>query len=477
MTTCDVLVVGGGVSGLALAHGLARQGLSVRVWEAGERVGGKIRTHTREGYRFESAATMVVNFRSELDTVLGSAGLDTRMQPRAPSARRYVLAADRLHEVPTRPRELLTTPLLSARGKLALLAEPLRPRGGAPGETVAEFVSRRLGRELLDKFLEPYIAGPLASDAEHAEAVSALPRLTALEQRHGSLVVGALRARIAQRGGSAARPQMFSFAGGMQTLVDTLARDGGFAVEANRRAGEIVPVSGGWRVHADAGADSVFARQLVLSVPADAAAALVDPLDRALATALRTIEYAPIRVVHTGFDRSAFAHPLDGSGFLVPRGSRFAVNGCLWTSSLFGGCAPAGRALLTSYLGGARCPQAVAWDDARALDAVMAMLRALLGVRAEPELLQFERHERALPLYHGRYAQRLAAIDERLARLRGLHLVGNYKGGVSVRDRLLCAEREAARIAQALARTHGVAAAQPTGRAAGSPTVAAPALG
>lgn len=477
MTACDVLVVGGGVSGLALAHSLASRGLSVQVWEASERAGGKIRTRTRDGYRFESAATMVVNFRSELDAFLRSAGLDACKQPRAPSARRYVLAADRLHEVPTRPRELLTTPLLSARGKLALLAEPLQPRGGAPGETVAEFVSRRLGRELLDKFLEPYIAGPLASDAEHAEAVSALPRLTALEQRHGSLVVGALRARLAQRGGSTARPQMFSFAGGMQTLVDTLTRDGGFAVEVNRRAGEIVPVPGGWRVHADAGADSVFARQLVLGVPADAAAGLIDPLDATLAAALRAIDYAPIRVVHTGFDRSAFAHPLDGSGFLVPRGSRFAVNGCLWTSSLFGGCAPAGRALLTSYLGGARNPQAAEWDDARALDAVLSMLRELLGVRAQPELLQFELHERGLPLYHGRYAERLRSIDERLARLRGLHLVGNYKGGVSVRDRLLCAEREAARIAQTLAHTRGVAPAQPAERAAGAPTVAAPALG
>jgi oxygen-dependent protoporphyrinogen oxidase len=191
---------------------------------------------------------------------------------------------------------------------------------------------------------------------------------------------------------------------------------------------------------------AAFSRQLVLSTPADAAADLVGGLDAELARLLRAIEYAPVNVVHTGFDRTRIGHPLNGSGFLVPRRSAFAPNGCLWMSSLFPEHAPEGQVLLSSYLGGARNPAAASWDASRTLDAVMPMLRALLGVRTEPDMLHIESHARALPLYHGAYSQRLAAMDRRLAILPGLYLEANYKGGVSVRDRILCADLTASRI-------------------------------
>ncbi len=447
MNELDALVVGGGISGLAVAHRLAHAGLSVELWEAADRVGGKIRTATSEGYRMESAASMVVNFRSEIDPFLRDAGLEALKQARAPTAKRYVLDDGRLHGVPSRLGELLRTPLFTPLGKLRLLAEPLVPRADNPNESVAEFITRRLGREFLEKFFEPYVAGPLASDVDLAQAQAATPRLTAIEQRYGSLLIGALRARLARRG-AGGRPEMFSFAGGMQTMVETLERQGGFCVRNELRVSEVWPVSGGWMAKGtkDGAVHTAFSKQLVLSVPADAAANIVGELDDELAGLLRAIEYAPIHVVHTGFDSAKIAHPLDGSGFLVPRRSGFAANGCLWMSSLFPEQAPPGRVLLTTYLGGARNPAAAHWDAGRSLEAVMHMLRALLGVRAEPEMLHIESHPRALPLYHGAYTQRLQAIDRRLANLPGLHLEANYKGGVSVRDRMLCAELAATKI-------------------------------
>jgi oxygen-dependent protoporphyrinogen oxidase len=341
----------------------------------------------------------------------------------------------------------LRTPLFSTLGKLRLLAEPLVPRGWNPHESVAEFVTRRLGKEFLEKVFEPYVAGPLASDVDLAEACATMPRLTALEKRYGSLALGALLRKV-WRHGSGGRPDVFSFVGGMATLPEILARQGGFRVRNKVRVSEVWPVSGGWMTRGVMGdtARTTFSKQLVLSTPADAAAGLVGGLDAELARLLRAIEYAPVNVVHTGFDRIKIGHPLNGSGFLVPRHSGFAPNGCLWMSSLFPDHAPEGQVLLSSYFGGARHPAAASWDATRTLDAVMHMLRAVLGIKVEPDMLHIESHARALPLYHGAYSQRLAGIDRRLAILPGLYLEANYKGGVSVRDRILCADLAASRI-------------------------------
>ena len=447
MSELDALVVGGGISGLAIAHCLARSGLAVEVWEGDAHVGGKIRTVAKDGYRLESAASMVVNFHSKVDQFLRTAGLEASKRARAPMATRYVVDADRLAEVPTGLGGMLRTPLLSTPGKLRLLAEPLMPRGRNPHESVAEFVTRRLGKEFLEKVFEPYVAGPLASDVDRAEALATMPKLTALEKRYGSLALGALLRKVWRRG-SGGRPDVFSFAGGMTTLVESLARQGGFRVRNKLRVCEVWPVREGWMTRGVMGDTprTAFSKHLVLSTPPDAAAELIGGLDAELARLLRLIEFAPVNVVHTGFNRSRIGHPLDGSGFLVPRRSRFAPNGCLWISSLFPDHAPEGRVLLSSYLGGARNPAAAGWDATRSLDAVMHMLHALLGIKVEPDMLHMESHARALPLYHGAYSQLLAAIDRRLEVLPGLYLEANYKGGVSVRDRIRCADLAATRI-------------------------------
>ena len=451
MSEVDVLVVGGGISGLSIAHKLARAGLSVEVWEGRDRVGGKIQTVEKQGYRLEKAASMVMNVRTEVNRFLHQTGLESDKHPRAPTVTRYVAESDRLVPVPTGFRSLLTTPLLSTGGKLRLLAEPLARRSDHPGESVAAFVTRRLGKEFLDRVFEPYVAGPLASDASIAEARATMPRLIELEKTYRSLALGAIIRKLGRRG-CAARPEVFSFDGGMGTLVQKLGCTNDFTVRTGMQAGELWPVQDGWMTRATSGQGTrtVHSRHLVLSTPAAAAAALVRELDDELARLLAGIEYAPISVVHTGFRRCRISHRLEGSGFLVPRHSGFIPTGCLWMSSLFADHAPEDRVLMSTYLGGARNPAAAGWDTARSRDTVMAMLHKLLGVRSDPDMLHVVRHARGLPLYHGAYTGRLAAIDARLKRYKGLHLEANYKGGVSVRDRIIRAENVSARILKQL---------------------------
>jgi len=446
-----VLVAGGGISGLATAWWLAEQGLSVLVWEAGSRPGGKIHTRARHGYTTECGAAMLMNFRPEVSHMLEASGLGDFKVARLPAANRYLLDRGRLVAAPTRLAGMLFSPLWSLRGRVRLALEPLAARRGHADESVAEFIRRRLGHEMLDKAFEPYLAGPLASDAERADAAAVLPRLTALEQRYGSLIVGILVHKLLGRRGTCPM-EAFSFTAGMSTLVEGLAKTPGVALRTGHTLANLEKHGRGWRAVARyAGGETIaHARRIVLGVPADSAATLLSPLDADLGALLGGIDYAPVSVVHLGFDQSAVEHALDGSGFLTPACENTAVNGSLWTSSLFARRAPEGKVLITSYLGGARRPQALDWDDQRSIDAVLSSLTPLLGLRAAPEMVRIDRHHRGLPLYHGAYARRLRSIDTRLAGLAGLHLVANYRGGVSVRDRISCAHATAGEIVSTL---------------------------
>ena len=140
-----------------------------------------------------------------------------------------------------------------------------------------------------------------------------------------------------------------------------------------------------------------------------------------------------------GFAENAIKRNLNGTGFLVPRREQLALTGCMWTSQLFPDHAPDGKVLLTNYLGGARCPKAVTWDDEQTVEEILKTLNPLLEIKTDPEMVSIKRHQRALPLYYDAYTARMRAIDSRLRCLPGLSLLGNYRGGVSIRDRIVCA--------------------------------------
>ncbi len=448
MDDLDVLVIGAGISGLASAWWLGRTGLQVEVWERDTRIGGKIQTRVAGGYTTERSATLILNLRSEVDTLLAESGLDRVKLPRAPAGNRYLAHDGRMVAVPTHAGGLVHSELWSVRAKLRLLAEPLVPRRRREGESVTEFVTRRLGAEVLEKAVEPYVGGPLACDPDRAEARAVLPRLTSLEERYGSLALGVIW-RLVRRRAARCSTESFSFAGGMSTLVSTLANAPGLRVVTGTRAVELVPTSRGWRAFSADGR-SVRAARVVLSAPAYAAARLVRPLDVEAARLLESIEYAPLSVVHIGLRRSDVRHPLDGTGVLFPRSERLDPLGCMWTSTLLPGRAPEGSVLLDCYLGGARHPAAAAWNDALSADRCLGAMAPLLGISGDAEMISVDRHPHGLPLYHGRHLARMRAINARLAARPGLHLAGNFEGGVSVRDRITSARLLAERIADSM---------------------------
>lgn len=442
MSEPQVLVVGGGISGIATAWWLARAGVPVEVWESGADIGGKIRSEHHDGYLVERAAAMLLNFRPEVTQLMRESGVESHkvLRSEQASAHRYLSMAGGLQRVPATAAGMMGTSLWSWRSRLRMLAEPFVPRRVDDTESVADFIRRRLGEELLEKAIDPFVAGTLAADPELANAATTLPRLVALERRYGSLTMGVIWHKLIRRR-TAHVTEAFSFAGGMITLLRELAAAEGVTVRRHRVVRAIHREGDGWRVQGEYGHSHT--RNLVLSTPAEVTAGLLRETDAELAAVIAGIPYAPLSVVHLGFERQAVDHPLDGSGFLTGRKEGAYSNGNLWMSSLFPGRAPQGRVLLTSYVGGSRRPDSVDWSAQRLRDAALADLNQRLGLQRDPEWAHLHRHRRALPVYHGDHMARTRSVDQALQALPGLHLCANYLGGVALRDRVVAARQTA----------------------------------
>jgi len=450
----EVLIIGGGISGLSTAWWLARQGIRVEVWEADERPGGKIKTNHEARYVTEQAANLLVNFRPEINDLVRVSGLETNKRQRSDELNRYVIMNGQLAAVPMKPGAMMMSPLWSWPAKLRMLTEIVVPRGGHESESVTEFITRRLGREILESAIEPFVSGTMGSDPDLAEAQMVLPRLTALEKTFGSITMGMLINHIRKRQ-RANNADTFSFQNGMSELIDTLSASPGIHLRTSRRVNNISRHSGHWHVAAE-GADQakhISAQHLVISTPADSAATLLSSVDPHMASLLAGIEYAPITVLHMGLRKEQIKHPLDGTGFLAPRREHLGINGNLWMSSMFPERAPRGRTLLTTYLGGTRNRKQAELDPSIMVEQAMSELAPLLGIQGDPEYIRIDRHQRGLPLYHDSYHSRVRAISEYVGARKGLHLCANFMDGISVRERIFQGQSVAQQIAKELGAT------------------------
>jgi oxygen-dependent protoporphyrinogen oxidase len=429
----DVLVVGAGISGLTTAFWLRRAGLRAAVIEASPRSGGAMETWTEGPWRFEMGPNTVLESRAEVTRLLDAAGLaGEKITARPSGRRRFLWKGDRLHALPGGPPGFLATRLFSTRAKLRLLREPWigRPAGGAE-ESIARFVTRRLGPEFLRYAVGPFVSGVYAGDPEQLSVRWAVPRIWSLEAEHGSLIRGALARRKGPQPGGA----MFSFPQGLEELPRRLTREIG-DVRTGVAAQRIVPrgaeAGGGFRVETSAG--SLEAARVVLAVPADAAARLLDEATDGRSRLFAEIPYAPVAVVSLGYRREDIAHPLGGFGFLAPRQEGLRVLGCLFPSELFPGRAPEGHAALAVFVGGRTDPEIVGMGEEEILAVVREDLRRALGARGMPVLAAVRRWPRAIPQYelgHGRFVERAAEIERDLP---GLRVGGNFLRGVSVAD-------------------------------------------
>ncbi|MFB6247840.1 MAG: protoporphyrinogen oxidase [Salinibacter sp.] len=430
-------VIGAGIAGLTAAHHLHSHDVPVVVLEAHDRPGGVIQTHREAGFLVEAGPN---SLRSTpfLHRLVQTLGLDDeRVWADDTASRRYVRRDGRLVPVPMSIGGFLTTDLLSTSAKLRLLAEPF-VRARAPErdeESLASFIRRRLGPEVLDYAVAPFVGGVYAGDPEQLSARHTFDRLVEWEQTYGSLFWGALRDG-GDDGADDVPSGLFSFRKGLETLPRALADALDGAVEYGTEVTRMAEANSGWTVHADtAGGSATYELDgLVCTVPLHQLAAL-DLDTSADLSPLEVVSYPPVHVVALGYERSAIAHPLDGFGLLVPPvEADLDVLGTLFSSTLFPGRAPDDRALLTTFVGGARAPHLARREDAAIQSIVERDLDRLLGVEGTPVFSRHVHWPRAIPQYrpgHGAVKETLGTLETRHP---SLAFAGNYRDGVAVGD-------------------------------------------
>jgi oxygen-dependent protoporphyrinogen oxidase len=311
-----------------------------------------------------------------------------------------------------------------------ILGKSIPPDGD---ESVAAFVRRKFSAQLLDRLVGPFVSGIYAGDPERLSVRSAFPQLYEAEKAAGSIIRGMIRLAKSKKG-PRERPTLQSFREGSETLVRALANKLGTALLTRTSVtGISCQRDGLFDVRLEShGGESVSTRSLILATPTDVTGRLLSRLDSSFETLLSSIDYAPVAVVSLGYRKKDVGHSLDGFGFLVPRSARLRVLGSVWNSSLFPGRAPAGNALLTSFVGGATDPAAAMLEPQELVSLIHGEISPLLCITGEPVFSNITIWPRALPQYNLGHAGCLARIEQLRAQFPGLWLVGNYLRGPAI---------------------------------------------
>lgn len=456
-----IIIIGGGISGLATAWLLRDKALKAGIeldltlLEKGERPGGKIRSIREQGYICEWGPNGFLDSKPQTLDLCGSIGVTANLQRSNDNARkRFIYSAGELHRLPDNGPSFLKSGLISWPGKLRLALEPTPFIARAPlgvDETLADFGRRRLGSEALDKLISPMVSGIFAGDPETMSLISCFPRIAELEREYGGLIRAmimlAKKKKQEQAAGkvvsSAAGPGgvLTSFSEGIQSLTDALTNSLGKIVTSGK---EVLRVNAGksapWRVSC-ADTTGYDADCVIIASPAYAAAEMLSAYADDVSGVLRQIPYASMTVVCFGYERERVSHPLDGFGYLIPKKEGRSILGTLWDSSMFENRAPQGKVLLRSMMGGACFPGYVKLSDDEVVMRVKRDLKDVMGIDAEPSFIRIFRHPQAIPQYTVGHAVKLKALEERLAGHPGLILTGNSYRGIGLNDCVAAAQR------------------------------------
>jgi oxygen-dependent protoporphyrinogen oxidase len=434
----DCVVIGGGIAGLAAAYELQERGASYAVLDAAPRPGGVILSEQIDGFTIDAGPDALLIQKPEAIALCKAIGLADRLVPTTPPRQAFIQRAGRLHAlpagsvlgIPTSVAPFLRTRLFSAIGKMRMGAELFVPRRTDDrDESIGGFMTRRFGREATEYLAEPLLAGIHAGDVDRLSLKSLFPRFIDAERKHGSLI----RAFRTHSSKPSADGAFLSLPGGLSEMVCALARHlGGDHLRLNTRA-TAIEGRGPFVVHT-ATADRLETRAVVIATPSYAAAALLRDRDAELAALCDEVPYASVATVALAFNRDAVAHPLNGSGFVVPRAENTGILAASWLSSKWPNRAPAGRALLRTFIGGARDPRALDDDDPELVSRSLNALRPLLGISGEPLFTRVYRWNRANAQHEVGHAARLGAIERALSRHPGLFVTGSGFRGVGIPD-------------------------------------------
>lgn len=464
-----IVVVGGGISGLAAAHRLLELsherslGLNLVLLEPNQHLGGSIATEHVGQFLVEAGPDSFITEKPWALRLCERLGLTHRLISTNPAYQKvYVVHKGGLEPLPegffllapTRIGPMIRTPLFSWPGKIRMALELFIPRRNLDGdESLASFVRRRFGSEVLERVAQPLIGGIYAADPEKLSLATTMPRFLEMERAQRSIIWAmwsAQKQRSRNRqAGSGARWSLFvSLAGGMKELIDAIARHiPAGTVHLGQRAARLEKSAQqpGWIVTTEKG-DKFTAAGVLLAAPAYVSAGIVETLAPDLARELDAISYASTATVSLGYRQADFPRALDSFGLVVPAIESRKIIACTFSSMKYSGRAPDGHVLMRAFVGGALQPALVEVDDHTMEAIVRQELADLLGIHAPPLLCRIYRHRRSMPQYQVGHQKRIQRIEEYLAGLPGLAVAGSAYYGVGISDCIHSGEEAAEKL-------------------------------
>ena len=452
-----VVVVGGGIAGLAAAHRLTELrddnalDLEVILLEGSHRLGGAIATEQIGDFIVEAGPDSFITEKPWALRLCERLGLASRLVATQSAYQKiYVVHQGKLQALPegffllapTRFWPFLRSPLFSLSGKLRMAAEILLPRGAPDGdESLGSFVRRRFGVEALERIAQPLIGGIYASDPDQLSLAATMPRFKEMERRRRSVTLAMVseqrrRTRSAESGSGARWSLFVTLAGGMGELVDTLA--GRLPAASIRLKTPVIRLTrhrkkGLW-VITTTGEGRLQANGVVLATPAFRAGDILEPVSPGAADELKKISYASTATVSLAYREEDFPRPLDSFGFVVPAIEQRKIMACTFSSLKYPGRAPAGHILLRAFVGSGLQPELFQDDDATMEKNVRSELSRLLGVKAPPLFSRIWRYPNSMPQYHVGHQERIRKIEAAIGTFPGLALSGSAYHGVGISD-------------------------------------------
>ncbi len=428
-----VAVIGAGLTGLSAALALQKQGITVELFEKQKDCGGVLTTCQRDGWLYELGPSTLMRGTPMVESLIQELQLEDQLvTPSKDSRRRYIVRQQQPVALPTSPLSFITSRWLSPRGKLRLLKEPFIPQGkNREQETVADFTRRRLGEEVLDYGVNPFVSGIHAGDPAKLSLRLAFPRLYQAEGLGGSLFNGF---RKLAKNRSKPRPPkgIVSFRQGLSTLPQSMLKHFQGTLHTGVTLQSLEAQKPGWQLNwqtADGTTAQGHFSAVIFSCWSEEIAAL---LPTSSGIQWPAIDYSATQVVALGFRREAVTHPLDGFGILVPAKEQLPFLGALFASTLFPNRAPEGHVLMHVFLGGKVHPDLVGIDQNDFQQKILPDLARILGIRGEPVFFDTRIWPHAIPQYTLAHEAFLQARQQLEQQYSGLFLAGNTVDGISM---------------------------------------------
>jgi oxygen-dependent protoporphyrinogen oxidase len=444
-----IAIVGGGISGLAAAFALEesrRAGAAeYTLYEASSHLGGLLRTEHVDGCLVEAGPDSFVTEKPWAADLCRALGIGDQLIGSNDADRKtYILTRGRLVEMPDGmmflvPTKILSTglsPLFSWATKLRMAREFMHPPRAVDGdESVAAFVERHYGKEMVDRLADPLLSGIYGGEAASLSVRAVLPRFGEMERTHGSLGRAVLAARKKMSAGTKkpAPPLFTSLKNGMQQLVETVVpRLNQNSLLTNTLVQAIQPEAGGWVVSAGMKSDQFDT--VIVAVPAHAAAQLLSHCSPDLAAELAAISYSSSITVGLGYGGEVRRSLPPGFGFLVPRSEGKRLLAATFVHNKFPHRAPEDRALLRCFFAGRNAESVWSLSNDEIVGIVRNELQQILGLRAEPRFARVYKWKSAMAQYGIGHLERLDRVERLRQKFPGLALAGNGYRGIGVPD-------------------------------------------